>query len=42
MTEPNIVRTRRQRIEAGNPGSWSGALPKHYIVSIQIFCVAMH
>ena len=30
MTEPNIVRTRRQRIEARNPGSWSGLLLKCY------------
>ena len=30
MTEPNIVRTRRQRIEARNPGSWSGPLAKRY------------
>ena len=30
MTEPNIVRMRRQRIEIGNPGTWSGPLPVRY------------
>ena len=45
MTEPNVVRTCRQRIELGNPGTWSGPLPVRYSKSNFFFfskCVAMH
>ena len=43
MTEPNVVRTRRQRIEIGNPGTWSGPLPVRYSKSNFFFskCVVM-
>ena len=34
MTEPNIVRTRRQRIDQGNPGTWAGPLPTRYHKSV--------
>ena len=30
MTEPNIVRTHRQCIDQGNPGTWAGPLPTRY------------
>ena len=50
MTEPNIVRTKRQRIEEGTAGSYFGPLPKHYgrfshiyfalrCVEIHVYCV---
>ena len=44
MTEPNVVRTRRQRIEIGNPGTWSGPLPVRYSKSKFFFskCVAIY
>ena len=50
MTEPNIVRTKRQRIEKGTAGSYFGPLPKRYsrfsylyfalrCIEIHIYCV---
>ena len=39
MTEPNIVRTRKQCTDAGNPGSWSGPLPNHYSKYLHIFAL---
>ena len=46
MTEPNIVRTKRQRIEEGTAGSYFGPLPKHYSRFSHIYfvlrCVEIH
>ena len=39
MTEPNIVRTRRQLIEAGDLGSWSGPLRTRYSEYMHIFAL---
>ena len=41
MTEPNIVRTHRQRIDQGNPGTWAGPLPTRYRKSV-VFNRKMH
>ena len=52
MTEPNIVRTKRQRIEEGTAGSYFGPLPKRYgrfshlyfalqCIEIHIYCIAI-
>ena len=37
MTEPNIVRSKRQCIEEGTVGSYFGPLPKHYGMCIYIY-----
>ena len=37
MTEPNIVRSKRQCIEEGTAGSYFGPLPKHYGMCIYIY-----
>ena len=46
MTEPNIVRSKRQCIEAGTAGSYFGPLPKHYGMCICIYyalqCIEIH
>ena len=40
MTEPNMVRSKGQRIEAGTAGSYFGPLPKHY--GMYLLCIVMH
>ena len=46
MTEPNIVRTKRQRIEKGTVGSYFGPLPKHYgrfsHINFVLRCIEIH
>ena len=42
MTEPNIVRSKRQRIEASTAGSFFGPLPKRYgRCMLLLICVVM-
>ena len=42
MTEPFIVRSKRQKIEAGTAGSFFGPLPKRYGRCIlPLICVVM-
>ena len=41
MTELNIVRSKRQRIEAGTAGSFFGPLPQRYGMLLLI-CIVMH
>ena len=43
MTEPNIVRSKRQRIEEGTAGSFFGPLSKRYgRCMLSFICVVMH
>ena len=43
MTEPNVVKSRAQRIREGTMGSYFGSLPQRYSKYIfDICCVAMH
>ena len=46
MTEPNIVRSKRQHIEEGTAGSYFGPLHKHYGMCIYIYyalqCIEIH
>ena len=42
MTEPNVIRSKRQHIEAGTTGSYFGPLPKCYGMCIYLLCIAMH
>ena len=43
MTEPNIVRSKRQKVEAGTAGSFFGPLPKSFGRCILLLiCIVMH